>query len=107
MYTIDQHTWVKCGLNVEEEFRSQNGLNAPLTLTGIRIKTLADSLTLRYRGLALSVCVASRREAMPKALPLVHEVSPIGEEKALRCAIRHCTEFMLLAVAGRLAHSDS
>jgi hypothetical protein len=35
--------------------------------------------SVRVRGLALS-------EAMPKALPLVHEVSPIGEEKALRCA---------------------
>ncbi|WP_251958012.1 hypothetical protein [Nostoc commune] len=26
---------------VEEEFRSQNGLNAPLPLTGVRIKTLS------------------------------------------------------------------
>ncbi|MHC0062013.1 hypothetical protein ACWATR_03675 [Nostoc sp. UIC 10890] len=24
---------------IEEEFRSQNGLNAPLSLTGVRIKT--------------------------------------------------------------------
>jgi hypothetical protein len=29
----------------EEEFRSQNGLNAPLPLTGVRIKTLAASLS--------------------------------------------------------------
>ncbi|MEH1779856.1 MAG: hypothetical protein V7L26_12210 [Nostoc sp.] len=50
--------------------------------------------TLREgRRLALSVLlrrsklrVACRRQAMPKALPLVRAASPTGEEKALRCA---------------------
>jgi hypothetical protein len=67
-----------------------------------------NSLPLRYRGLALSVLLrrsklraASLRVAMPKALPLVHEVSPIGEEKAIRQRYplfrsKYPTEFWLL-----------
>jgi hypothetical protein len=36
------HNCCNCSMDnsLEEEFRSQNGLNAPLPLTGVRIKTL-------------------------------------------------------------------
>ncbi|MBD6617192.1 hypothetical protein FNW02_15460 [Komarekiella sp. 'clone 1'] len=62
--------------------------------TLVRLERVADKTrSQRWRSLKVEKpCRKACGMASLKAKPLVHEVSPIGEEKALRCAIR-CGEW--------------